>query len=254
MRVFRRKLAILALALYWPTIFVLAHIPVPGIVLQVKVSDKVLHFLGYFVLVFLVWGVVKPDEKANWRKAAVWAILAGVTCYGMVDEWLQTFVAGRTADIKDWAADLTGAVASLLMLSLLSFWPATLLLAALTIMLLSNCTGVDITQVLPVTTLLFHFSSFALFTFLWVIYVCGLLQAAEGDDKIPLPHKMVSIYGVIFMLALPLALLCMVVLISLLLGRDFRSQDALFSVAGISIVILTAKLTHFCRSSMPQKP
>ena len=121
MRVFRRKLAILALALYWPTIFVLAHIPVPGIVLQVKISDKVLHFLGYFVLVFLVWGVVKPDEKANWRKAAVWAILAGVTCYGMVDEWLQTFVAGRTADIKDWAADLTGAVASLLMLSLLLF-------------------------------------------------------------------------------------------------------------------------------------
>ena len=123
-RPLRRKLTLLSLALYWPTLFVLSHIPIPQVVLDAQVSDKTLHFIAYFVLVFLFWGTIKPYDKVRWRQATVWWVLLVVVWYGVVDEWLQGFVKGRTVDRSDFFVDLIGAVVSLLLLTVFTFWPA----------------------------------------------------------------------------------------------------------------------------------
>ena len=108
MKFFRRHvLTIAALILYWPGIFILTHIPVsvPFLILRLQASDKILHFVAYLFLVFLLWFSINPDVKVNWRKASVWWILFVVVWYGVIDEWLQGYV-GRSPDAMDFAADL----------------------------------------------------------------------------------------------------------------------------------------------------
>ena len=85
----RKKLVWISILIYWPTLFVLTHIPMPKIVDEAHVSDKSLHFVAYFILVFLLWGTLRPYEKVNWKKATVWTILAIIVWYGAVDEWLS---------------------------------------------------------------------------------------------------------------------------------------------------------------------
>src|SRR4030042_647093 len=96
----RQKLTIISLLVYWPGVFILAHIPIPQLVYKAQVSDKSLHFLVYLVLVFLLWFTISPDKKVNWRKAAAWWVLFVVVWYGVVDEVLQGYV-GRSCDIID---------------------------------------------------------------------------------------------------------------------------------------------------------
>jgi len=74
----RQKAVVAVLVLYWPTLFVLAHIPVPQVVRRAHVYDKSLHLLAYMILTFLLWSAIKPLERVCWRRAAVWCLLAGV--------------------------------------------------------------------------------------------------------------------------------------------------------------------------------
>jgi len=120
---YRQKVTIILLLLYWPAIFILSHIPlenVPGWVIRIDVSDKFLHYLGYLVLVFLLWFVISPGRKVNWRRASVWLVLLVVVWYGAIDEWLQGYV-GRCPDIMDFLADLSGALTGLILLSIFRF-------------------------------------------------------------------------------------------------------------------------------------
>ncbi len=102
-------------AAYFVILFTATHIPVdPSEV--VDVSDKILHFSGYATLTVLVligWeftiGVLEPKHYF-----AVW--LAG-TLYGAFDEITQIPV-GRTCDMNDWLADVTGIVIGLLVFRL----------------------------------------------------------------------------------------------------------------------------------------
>lgn len=87
----RQKLIIIVLLLYWPTIFVLTHIPIPQIVSEAQVSDKTLHLVVYLILVFLLWFAVSPDKKVNWSKAAIWWVLLITAGYGGIDEILQKY-------------------------------------------------------------------------------------------------------------------------------------------------------------------
>ena len=68
------------------------------------------HFIGYAILGALV---IRAFAGATWagvtRGAAVRAVaLSGV--YGVTDEVHQMFVANRMPDVRDWFADLAGAV------------------------------------------------------------------------------------------------------------------------------------------------
>jgi VanZ family protein len=70
-------------------------------------SDKVVHFLEYLILAFLFYRGIRGER---WRMGLpAWLIvLAAGLVIASVDEYHQTYIPGRDASIKDWAADMTG--------------------------------------------------------------------------------------------------------------------------------------------------
>lgn len=117
---YQRKIALFSLLFYWPALFVFAHIPMPLLVRNAGVSDKGLHFLAYLILFFLLWFAFSGDTKVNWRRGTVWWVLLIVVMYAIFDEWLQIYVAGRSCDVKDFLADMAGALAGLIFISMLN--------------------------------------------------------------------------------------------------------------------------------------
>ena len=98
------RLATCVLAIYWTALFTGTHLPaIPAIV--PRVSDKAMHFSGFFILTILLCWVVPTRRKAI-RKFAIVACVA--LAYGIFDEFSQGFVRGRTPDVRDFAADSTG--------------------------------------------------------------------------------------------------------------------------------------------------
>jgi VanZ family protein len=91
------------LLIYWLSDQGRLPIPHTGFTYQ----DKVIHAGAYFIMATLAW-----------RSFNFWfskpSVLLGLTItfcslYGMSDEWHQSFVIGRDADIFDWLADTFGA-------------------------------------------------------------------------------------------------------------------------------------------------
>jgi VanZ family protein len=252
-RLLRKKLALLCLLVYWPSLFVLAHIPIPRVVRQADLSDKTLHVLAYFILVFLLWGAIQPYQRVNWRKAHVWMVLAVVVWYGAVDEWLQGY-AGRTPDVKDFAADLIGAGSSLILLTLLSFWPATLVLMGMSIFALANCSRGDITKLVPLTHSVFHALAYGVFTCLWITCIqkiCGKVRQYRtrkivhwlGEPRPPLQ-------GFVLSVLLPFLLLGTVKLGSIALRRPLANSDIIAAACGIitvSCAALSFDILGVCR-------
>lgn len=64
--------------------------------------DKMAHFGVYGLLGTLLCRV--PFR----RYPALWALLAA-SAFGVTDEWHQSFVPGRSPDVRDWIADTLGA-------------------------------------------------------------------------------------------------------------------------------------------------
>jgi VanZ family protein len=233
---FRQKVTLILLAFYWPTLFILAHIPIPKFVRQAQVSDKNFHFFAYLILVFLLWFTISPDKKVNWRKAATWLVLLVMIGYGAADEWLQRYVAGRSCDIKDFAADLVGVITGLIFISFFTFWPAALLVAGVTIFDFTTASQTNLADVLPITNAMFHLFGYAIFTMLWLQFIDFFL--------LPKPPKL---RWLVMALALPTGFLLAVKLSSAILGRDFRLTDVILAAGGIVTVVVMIYLTALFR-------
>ena len=109
-KLFRVRLGIIGLALYWVTIFVGTHLPA-GPKVAAKVDDKIVHFLAYFGLaVFLCY---VTTSAASWRRFGIVALVA--MAYGAIDELTQLLVPSRTASFLDYAADLGGIFSAILL-------------------------------------------------------------------------------------------------------------------------------------------
>ncbi len=67
--------------------------------------DKVVHFAVYGLLGVLVC------RLGRGARAAVLAVVL-TSAYGVTDEWHQSFVPGRSAELADWVADTLGALAA----------------------------------------------------------------------------------------------------------------------------------------------
>jgi len=241
----RQKLTIISLLLYWPIIFILAHIPVPRLVREAGVSDKGLHFLAYLVLVFLLWFVIRPDRKVNWRRATVWWVLLVIVWYGVVDELLQGFVVGRSCDVMDFFANLTGVLAGLILFTFLTFWPALLVVTGIVIFVSANLTRANLADLLPpVANVPFHLFAYAFFTVLWIRHIHHFLSL-----KAPKPKWIMAA------LALPTGFLLAVKLFSVISGKNFAVQDAIFSAVGVATVVgITYLAALFRRRSTGKLP
>ncbi|MBQ17909.1 MAG: hypothetical protein CMJ65_12370 [Planctomycetaceae bacterium] len=97
-----------ALGLYWAGLFVATHLPNPPVVVPRDVSDTWLHFLAYLGLAtLLVPAISLPGSISRWTGLVAWGVAA---VYATIDELLQMIpVLHRTAEWKDWFADLGGA-------------------------------------------------------------------------------------------------------------------------------------------------
>ena len=237
----RQKLTIVSLLIYWPAIFILAHIPIPELVYRARVSDKSLHFLAYLVLVFLLWFAISPGKKVNWRKATAWWMLFVVVWYGVIDELLQAYV-GRNCDVTDFLTDLTGTLAGLVLLAFFTFWPAFLVVTGITVFLLTNLARANVADLLPVTSVVFYLFAYGFFTLLWIRYMHLFLSLKATQPR-----------WLIVALVLPIAFLLTVKLFSVILGRNFSVRNVIISAAAIAVVAVTIFLTALLRRRFAQK-
>ncbi len=81
---------------------------------DISMSDKVVHFCVYGLLATLVCRLGR-----GWRGAAVALVVASL--YGASDEWHQSTVPGRAAELADWVADTLGAATAV---ALYTSWAA----------------------------------------------------------------------------------------------------------------------------------
>lgn len=228
----RRKLALALLLLYWPAFFVVSHIPIPDLVRRAGLSDKTLHFLAYMILVFLLWSTTKPYDKINWRKPAGWVILVLVVWYGVFDELLQARV-GRTADVRDFAADVVGTAAGLVIMSLLSFWPAFLAVSAITIFAMANLARSDVSELLPLTNAAFHLLAYGLFTAVWL-----------KNLSFKLKPNLLRINWIVAAAAIPVCLLGATKTCSAILGKPIPPKDILMALTAIGLVVILYPLAR----------
>lgn len=108
----RAALVILLAVAYWALIFVLTHLP--GMAPKGGGwLDKFQHAGAFGGLAFLLcaaWTIFRPPGLL--MAAAVIGIAA---TYGALDELTQMLVPRRSADVRDWIADVVGATLGVMM-------------------------------------------------------------------------------------------------------------------------------------------
>jgi len=105
-RVHKSRLALIALCLYWPTIFIISHIPKRFVPPDVEVSGKVLHIAAYFVLTLLVFLNAGLICSTSLRLKKTWLLVGLIAAYAAVDELLQLYIEGRHGSPVDWTTDM----------------------------------------------------------------------------------------------------------------------------------------------------
>jgi VanZ family protein len=237
-----KKIAVLLVAVYWPVLFVLAHIRMPDIVEQVQTSDKTLHFLAYMLLVFLLWAAAKPLQKVVWSKPAVWWLLLILVGYGVVDEWLQGYT-GRTPDVTDFLADLSGTTATLILLSVLDFWLVATAIIVAGLFSLNCLTRADLTVAMPAGNTLLHLVGYGLVTALWTHY--GHLRW---------PQTLGRWTRVGLTLAVPVALLAAIEFTAWTLGKAPAPTELAAAGAGVLVAALSSGVAARCRPIKTGQP
>lgn len=96
---------------YCTLIFVQSSFPSYEHLPTFKFSDKLLHAAAYALLAALFCRAFNNSDRWHRRWGAVFVLsVAATTAYGLSDEWHQSFVAGRSAEAGDVAADLAGSL------------------------------------------------------------------------------------------------------------------------------------------------
>lgn len=109
LRRWRRFLLISCIAL-WVTALVVSHIPADELP-EGPISDKGLHFIGFFVLTsWFHWTLLAYRHPTGRRIALVICVMA---LYAAFDEITQPMF-NRYGDIRDWYADMTGIIAAVI--------------------------------------------------------------------------------------------------------------------------------------------
>jgi len=233
----QQKITRIALALYLPVLFVSAHVPVPAPIQGAGVSDKSLHFLAYLTLGFLLWFAVSGTRTVNWRRSRPWLVLLTLVVYGIIDEILQGLVPGRSPDVMDFVADMTGVITGMVLFTIVPFWSAGLLVVATVIFGVANVSRIDLAVVLPVTYAAFHLFAYAVFAVFWI--QCTHLYTSVSATTAKVKWLLLAIAG-------PVGLLLTVKLSAVVFGKGFTLADTIVSVGAIAAVIAAFYLNASC--------
>jgi hypothetical protein len=197
--------------------------------------DKLLHFLEYLILVFLLWFAISPDGKVRWSRTAVWRIVFVLACYGALDELLQAY-AGRSCDLTDFLANMVGVLTGLIMFSIFSFWSAGLVVTGITVFLLPALAGVNLARLVPATSATLHLLAYGFFSLVWT-------------KNMPyfLPQKPPQLKWIVVALSVPICFLLAVKLFSLAVDKGFVMQDVIVSVVAVTAVVIGVSLIALFR-------
>jgi VanZ family protein len=111
----------LPVILYAGLIFVGSAIPQSQMSIPFTVKDKILHFIEYGILGFLLMrSAIRWTSNMRATTLVLLVFLAGAI-YAASDEIHQYFVPGRSCDIYDWLADIVGLLAGVTIPFLASF-------------------------------------------------------------------------------------------------------------------------------------
>lgn len=102
------------LVTYWLILFLATSLPAQKLP-SIGFTDKINHFIAYFVLAVLVNLTLIYQRKSRllFERAPVATIIICLF-YGAVDELHQLLVPGRFAETLDWVADGLGTVVGVL--------------------------------------------------------------------------------------------------------------------------------------------
>lgn len=100
--------------------FYLSHqptLPYPGD-LDAKIISTMGHVGVFGVLAVLIWWALGLADLVLGRRAGLSILLT--LGYGLLDEWHQSFVPGRTPDVRDIIADTAGATLAMIVVTWLA--------------------------------------------------------------------------------------------------------------------------------------
>jgi VanZ family protein len=231
----RHKLTILALAVYFPLLLTLTHIPIPDVVRRAGVSDKGLHFIAFMILSFLAWFAFNPNTKVRIGYLSTWIILLATSLYAAADEISQKFIEERSFDMLDLAANIGGILTGILLAGIFPFWRCLLSVAAITIFTLENLCKTDISELTPLTNITFHFSGYLVLTLIWD-YVFKTARIFSGSKAI--------------LFSAPPVYLAIVFAAQIILQRPYNSMDIVLSIAGVCTGFIGGRFIPFENRSL----
>lgn len=229
----RLKYVLGTLAVYWPLIFVLTHIPVPQIARDSGMSDKTMHGMSYFILTFLVWCALSPFQRARWDGVKPYLVAGVILAYGLFDEFSQTFF-GRQFEWSDLASNGFGVMVAMGIVTVFRFWSAMLAVAGISIYVISNLS--HLTALYPQFHLnaAFHYGAYAAFTLIWI-------QNAHYHLGLRASYRLWALVC----LSAPLLLLTVVQVAGVWQGKLFFWVDFATAVFGIGCAILASRLSFW---------
>ena len=103
------------LAVYCALIFFLSHQSSLPVAIGFPHQDKLIHAAAYAVMGILAWRSFVYLNKPTTLISLVSILFCSV--YGVSDEYHQSFIVGRDADVLDWFADTVGAAIAVFFLA-----------------------------------------------------------------------------------------------------------------------------------------
>ncbi len=100
-------------------IFIQSAHPLPDLIPQRPLFDKLLHFLAYFILGILFFRAYRTLSVKISHNILIFISISSSILYGISDEIHQHFVPLRQADLMDVLADALGSVFGILIYRLL---------------------------------------------------------------------------------------------------------------------------------------
>ena len=94
---------------YMGLIFYVSSGPISSPTIQ-AMPDYLLHCGAFALLSVLSFLAVHEGLRPGIRRGGYWLPALITLLYGAIDEWHQSFVPGRDASVRDWLADVAGAI------------------------------------------------------------------------------------------------------------------------------------------------
>lgn len=80
-------------------------------------QDKIHHMGAYFIMGIFAWRCF--NDYLHTKTRIIISSVLFCSLYGLSDEYHQSFVIGRTADVLDWLADSVGAIIAMIFIQFL---------------------------------------------------------------------------------------------------------------------------------------